>query len=204
MRNEAVIPWKHLHRWRRLFRLTEVLENFQTRFECSKYGHLIRFRLHGGWVNGLSAWEKQIYTVAMLWVIHFDVTFKISIAFQQASSSCRDQSANSFQNAAYNMLQFGSLLGLLLSPENGGCIKKTKLHGLSPQANYTDRLSNRRLSAKLVPTLADRECRVVSATIFLRNLGLFCIYNIFFHNKKIFLRNVRWLSTDCRTLYPRT
>jgi hypothetical protein len=42
---------------------------------------------------------------------------------------------------------------------------KTKLHGLSPQANYTDRLSDRRLSAKLVPTLADRGCRVVSATI---------------------------------------
>jgi hypothetical protein len=42
---------------------------------------------------------------------------------------------------------------------------KTKLHGLSPQTNYTDRLSDRRLSAKLVPTLADRGCRVVSATI---------------------------------------
>jgi hypothetical protein len=42
---------------------------------------------------------------------------------------------------------------------------KTKLHGLSPQANYTDRLSDRRLSAKLVPTSADRGCRVVSATI---------------------------------------
>jgi hypothetical protein len=41
----------------------------------------------------------------------------------------------------------------------------TKLHGLSPHANYTDRLSDRRLSAKLVPTLADRECRLVSATI---------------------------------------
>jgi hypothetical protein len=41
----------------------------------------------------------------------------------------------------------------------------SKLHGLSPQANYTDRLSDRRLSAKLVPTLADRGCRVVSATI---------------------------------------
>jgi hypothetical protein len=36
---------------------------------------------------------------------------------------------------------------------------------LSPHANYTDRLSDRRLSAKLVPTLADRGCRVVSATI---------------------------------------
>jgi hypothetical protein len=42
---------------------------------------------------------------------------------------------------------------------------KTKLRGLSPQANSTDRLSDRRLSAKLVPTLADRGCRVVSATI---------------------------------------
>jgi hypothetical protein len=36
---------------------------------------------------------------------------------------------------------------------------KTKLHGLSPQANYTDRLSDRRLSAKLVPTLAYRVSR---------------------------------------------
>jgi hypothetical protein len=43
--------------------------------------------------------------------------------------------------------------------------KKTKLHGLSPQANYADRLSDRRLSGKLVPTLADRGCRVVSSTI---------------------------------------
>jgi hypothetical protein len=42
---------------------------------------------------------------------------------------------------------------------------ETKLHGLSPQANYTDRLNDRRLSAKLVPTLADRGYRVVSATI---------------------------------------
>jgi hypothetical protein len=42
---------------------------------------------------------------------------------------------------------------------------KTKLHGLSPQANYTDRLSDHRLSANLVPTLADRGCRVVSAMI---------------------------------------
>jgi hypothetical protein len=41
----------------------------------------------------------------------------------------------------------------------------SKLHGLSLQANYTDQLSDRRLSAKLVPTLADRGCRVVSATI---------------------------------------
>jgi hypothetical protein len=31
--------------------------------------------------------------------------------------------------------------------------QKKKLRGLSPQANYTDRLSDRRLSAKLVSTL---------------------------------------------------
>jgi hypothetical protein len=42
---------------------------------------------------------------------------------------------------------------------------KTKLRGLSPQANYTDLLSDRHLSAKLVLTLADKGCRVVSATI---------------------------------------
>jgi hypothetical protein len=41
---------------------------------------------------------------------------------------------------------------------------KNKFRGLSPQANYTDWLSDRRLSAKLVPTLADRGCHVVSAT----------------------------------------
>jgi hypothetical protein len=47
------------------------------------------------------------------------------------------------------------------------CIKtkKTKLHGLSPQANYTDRLSDHRLLAKFVPTLADRGCPVDGATI---------------------------------------
>jgi hypothetical protein len=37
---------------------------------------------------------------------------------------------------------------------------KTKLRGLSPRANYTDR--DRRLSTKLVPTFADRGCHVVS------------------------------------------
>jgi hypothetical protein len=34
---------------------------------------------------------------------------------------------------------------------------KTKLHGLSPRANYTDR-------AKWLPTFADRGCHVVSVT----------------------------------------
>jgi hypothetical protein len=38
---------------------------------------------------------------------------------------------------------------------------KTKLRGFSPQLY---RPSHRRLSAKLVPTFADRECRMVSAT----------------------------------------
>jgi hypothetical protein len=47
-----------------------------------------------------------------------------------------------------------------------------KLRGFSPQANYTDRASDRSLSAKLVPNLADRGCRVVSATDpHSRNLG---------------------------------
>jgi hypothetical protein len=37
--------------------------------------------------------------------------------------------------------------------------QKTKHRGLSPTANYTDRLL-----AKLVPTFADRGCRMVSVT----------------------------------------
>jgi hypothetical protein len=41
--------------------------------------------------------------------------------------------------------------------------KETKLRGFSPQAKYTW-LSDRRLSAKLVPTFADRGCHMVSAT----------------------------------------
>jgi hypothetical protein len=39
---------------------------------------------------------------------------------------------------------------------------KTKLRGFSPQAKY--RPDDRRLSAKLMPTFADRGYRVVSAT----------------------------------------
>jgi hypothetical protein len=50
---------------------------------------------------------------------------------------------------------------------NSDC--KTKLCGLSPRQNYTDR---RLLSARLVPTFADTGCRVVTATNpFGRNLG---------------------------------
>jgi hypothetical protein len=41
--------------------------------------------------------------------------------------------------------------------------KKSKLRGLSPQANIY-RQSDRRMSAKLVSTFADRGCRMVSAT----------------------------------------
>jgi hypothetical protein len=41
--------------------------------------------------------------------------------------------------------------------------KQKKLHSLSSRANYTDP-SDSRLSPKLVPTFADKECRVVSAT----------------------------------------
>jgi hypothetical protein len=40
--------------------------------------------------------------------------------------------------------------------------KKTKLRGLNPRANYTDRETA--LSAKLAPTLADKGCNVVSVT----------------------------------------
>jgi hypothetical protein len=44
----------------------------------------------------------------------------------------------------------------------------TQIRGLNPQANYTDRAterpSDRRLSAKLVPIFADRGCHVVSVT----------------------------------------
>jgi hypothetical protein len=42
----------------------------------------------------------------------------------------------------------------------GTSVEEKELRGFSPQANYTDRS----MSAKLVPTLVDRGCRVVSAT----------------------------------------
>jgi hypothetical protein len=44
------------------------------------------------------------------------------------------------------------------------CRDRNELRGFSPLANYTDRSSDRRRSAKLVPTLADRGCHVVSVT----------------------------------------
>jgi hypothetical protein len=42
---------------------------------------------------------------------------------------------------------------------------KKKLNSMAESASELYRPSDRRLSAKLVPTLADRWCRVVSATI---------------------------------------
>jgi hypothetical protein len=46
--------------------------------------------------------------------------------------------------------------------------QQNKLRGLSPRANYTDRS----LSAKLVPTFADKGCCVVSTTdLYSRILG---------------------------------
>jgi hypothetical protein len=46
--------------------------------------------------------------------------------------------------------------GLSLTPK----LKKTDFHGLSPRANYSDR----RLSAKRLPTCADKGCHVISVT----------------------------------------
>jgi hypothetical protein len=47
-----------------------------------------------------------------------------------------------------------------------------KLRCLSPRVDYIDRLSDRHLLEKLVPTFADRGCRVVSAAFPSdRNLG---------------------------------
>jgi hypothetical protein len=51
--------------------------------------------------------------------------------------------------------------GIVFGKMCSGIITKTKLRGLGPQL-YRPR--GRRLSAKLVPTLADKRCHVVSAT----------------------------------------
>jgi hypothetical protein len=51
---------------------------------------------------------------------------------------------------------------LPFGPEPAVFSSKTKFRGLSPQENYP--LSDRHLSAKLVPTFADRGCHVVSVT----------------------------------------
>jgi hypothetical protein len=58
----------------------------------------------------------------------------------------------------------------VLSPKVKLKLKKTKLRGLSPLANYTDR--ERRMSVKLVSTFAERGCHVVStADPYGHNLG---------------------------------
>jgi hypothetical protein len=79
------------------------------------------------------------------------------------------------------LLHPDSLLGLFFDRvgegemflRNVGCLstdysalypKKLYSVTFSPQANYTDRASDRRLSTKLVPTFAERGCLVVSAT----------------------------------------
>jgi hypothetical protein len=58
------------------------------------------------------------------------------------------------------------------SPREPNSHLDSQLRGFSPQMIYTDRASDRRLSAKLVPTLADRGCRVLSATIPPQSLNL--------------------------------
>jgi hypothetical protein len=65
----------------------------------------------------------------------------------------------------YLYIRFNRVSWYLFHKSMYSPISIIKLHGLSPQANYTDRLSDRRLSEKLVSTLADRGCRVVSATV---------------------------------------
>jgi hypothetical protein len=53
---------------------------------------------------------------------------------------------------------------LAFFPDMNKLIKTKNSVAFSPQVNYTDRPSDRRMSAKLLPTFADRGCRVVSAT----------------------------------------
>jgi hypothetical protein len=49
---------------------------------------------------------------------------------------------------------------LVDSDRRNSVFSRKKIHSLSPRMNYTDR----RLSAKLVPTFVDRGCHMVSAT----------------------------------------
>jgi hypothetical protein len=57
-----------------------------------------------------------------------------------------------------------SLHHALISQLHKFTTKIRKLSGLSPRANYADRPSDSRLSAKLLSTFADRGCHVVSVT----------------------------------------
>jgi hypothetical protein len=63
-----------------------------------------------------------------------------------------------FQNNIYSQVFIG--LSLTQGPREK---KKTKLRSLSQRVNYTDRVSLH-LSAKFMPTFADRGCHVVSMT----------------------------------------
>jgi hypothetical protein len=59
-----------------------------------------------------------------------------------------------------------------------------KLRGFSPQANCTDR-ATAALSTKLVPILADKGCRLVSATDpHSRNLGFLDPEPLLFHSSR--------------------
>jgi hypothetical protein len=69
---------------------------------------------------------------------------------------------------------------------------------LSPQANYTDRLSDCRLSAKLMPNLADRGCRVVSATIPPQSFIL--VFYTGFEYRILFKISFSWDLTTCSLL----
>jgi hypothetical protein len=73
----------------------------------------------------------------------------------------------------------GFIINLGINNNNNNSNNNNKLRDLSPQSELY-RPNYRCLSAKLVPTFADRECRVVSATLPDGHcLGLFCIYNFF-------------------------
>jgi hypothetical protein len=55
-------------------------------------------------------------------------------------------------------------LSSVLWPRTVSVYVLPKLHGLSPRANYTGRAIDRRLSAKWLPTFANKGCHVVSVT----------------------------------------
>jgi hypothetical protein len=69
-----------------------------------------------------------------------------------------------------------------------GDILPSKLRGLTPRANYTNR-GNLRLSAKLLPTFTDRGCFVVSAADPYDRISIFWTV-ILPSNLRIFLRLV--------------
>jgi hypothetical protein len=93
-------------------------------------------------------WELRRFTT--LWASK--ACYKDSFTFYAVSKPQSSAFLMLYKNVTLN---YGNLI----------CAYWTELHGLSPQANYTDQLSDRRLWAKLVPTLADRGCCVVISNI---------------------------------------